>query len=551
MARSGRDALLEVLRTEGVRHLFGNPGSTELPLIDALADAEDLHYVLALQEATAVGMADGYAQATGRPALLNLHTSAGVGNAIGNLTNAQANNSPLVVTAGQQHYGHIEADPMLSGDLVGLARPVTKWAHEVRTLRELGTVMRRAVHDAAAPPVGPVFVSLPMSTLDEEGDAPVPPASTIHGGATAGALEELADLLTTEPIGSVALIAGDSVHDERAHAELAALAEALGAPVFAAPLHGTGVFPAQHPLFAGMLPMLASGARAALARYRRLFYVGRQPFLVYPYSDGSPLPEGTELLHLAPDHQHLGRTYPVRWGAVGDARASLRALSALVAGRVDTAAAADAVAAAATRRQSELEHLEESARARYGAAPFDPMAAAHAVVRAMPPGAAVVDEAITTGGFVRGFHRWSEPGRYFFCKGGGLGWGMPAALGVALAHERTLPVLSAVGDGSAMYSPQALWTAAHEQLPVVFTVFNNRQYRILKNNVRAMKGDSVRTGRFVALDLVDPAVDFVGLATSLGVHAVRVDSLDDASDAVRTAAASGRPALVELPISAE
>jgi benzoylformate decarboxylase len=128
---------------------------------------------------------------------------------------------------------------------------------------------------------------------------------------------------------------------------------------------------------------------------------------------------------------------------------------------------------------------------------------------------------------------------------------MPAALGVALAHERTLPVLSAVGDGSAMYSPQALWTAAHEQLPVVFTVFNNRQYRILKNNVRAMKGDSVRTGRFVALDLVDPAVDFVGLATSLGVHAVRVDSLDDASDAVRTAAASGRPALVELPISAE
>src|SRR3954447_23669192 len=165
-----RDILLEVLRTEGVTHIFGNPGSTELPLIDALATADDLHYVLALQEATVIGMADGYAQATGRPAVVNLHTSAGVGNAIGNLTNARANGTPLVVTAGQQDVRHLAADPLLSGDLVGLAGPVSKWAHEARSLGELGTVMRRAFHDAASPPTGPVFVSLRMSTLDEVGE---------------------------------------------------------------------------------------------------------------------------------------------------------------------------------------------------------------------------------------------------------------------------------------------------------------------------------------------------------------------------------------------
>ena len=158
MTRTGRDALLDVLASEGVTHVFGNPGTTELPFVDSLAARGDIHYVLALQEATAVAMADGYAQATGRPAFLNLHTSAGLGNAIGNLTNAQANATPLVVTAGQQDLRHIATDPLLAGDLVGLARPVSKWAHEVRTLGELGTILRRAFHDAASPLPGPVFV---------------------------------------------------------------------------------------------------------------------------------------------------------------------------------------------------------------------------------------------------------------------------------------------------------------------------------------------------------------------------------------------------------
>src|SRR3954452_9211880 len=195
MPRTGRDALLDVLRTEGVRHLFGNPGSTELPLMDALAGAADLRYVLALQEASVVGMADGYAQATRRPAFVNVHTAPGLGNAIGNLTNAHANRTPLVVTAGQQDERHLVHDPVLSGDLVGLARPVSKWAHEVRSLDELGVVLRRAFHDAASPPSGPVFVSLPMSILDEEGGAPVPAPSQLERAAVGGGLDELAELL--------------------------------------------------------------------------------------------------------------------------------------------------------------------------------------------------------------------------------------------------------------------------------------------------------------------------------------------------------------------
>lgn len=545
----GRDVLLEVLRTEGVIHMFGNPGSTELPLIDALADADDLHYVLALQEATVVGMADGYAQATGRPAFLNLHTSAGLGNAIGNLTNARANRTPLVVTAGQQDYRHIATDPLLSGPLVELAGGTVKWGHEVRTAAELGTILRRAFQDAAHPPSGPVFTSLPMNLLDQEVAGGAPPASTIDRYPVAGGLEELADLLTGPAVGRVAIVVGDAVAAAGAVAGAVAVAEALGAPVYGAPLHGRGVFPPLHPLWKGMLTPAAAAIAAVLEAYDRVLLVGEQAFIVYPYTPGPAVPPGVELLHLSPDPAQLGRAWPVRLGVAGHPRASLDALLPLVQARADVGAAADALAAARTARSAEVDALEQTALERYGPAPMDPMAAAHALVRAMPADSLVVDEAITTGVYVRGFHHWTEPGRYFFCTGGGLGWGMPAACGVSLGHQRA-PVLCVVGDGSAMYSPQALWTAAAEGLPVVFAVVNNRQYKILKGYLRGMGGSAVRTGRFIGMDLDDPPIDFMALARSMAVDATHVDSAADVGDAVRTALASGRPHVLELPISA-
>ena len=257
----------------------------------------------------------------------------------------------------------------------------------------------------------------------------------------------------------------------------------------------------------------------------------------------------TELLHLSPDPSQLGRVYATRWAATGDPKATITALLPLVGGRVDSAAVAVAVAAAGATRHAAVQQLEDTALSRYDAAPMDPMAAAHALVRAMPTGSLIVDEAITTGVYVRGFHHEPVPGRYFFNRGGGLGWGMPAAVGVSLARGGE-PVLCAVGDGSAMYSPQALWTAAREELPVVFAVVNNRQYLILKNNLRGMGGDSVRHDRFVAMDLVDPPIDYLSLATSMGVAATLVEKAHDVGDAVQAALDSHRPHLLELPIAA-
>jgi benzoylformate decarboxylase len=468
-----------------------------------------------------------------------------LGNAIGNLTNAQAMGTPLVVTAGQQDYRHIVADPLLSGPLTDIARATVKWSHEVRTVDELGTIMRRAFHDAMAPPTGPVFVSIPMNLLEQETSTGAPEPSRIDRRPVAGGLNELADLLTSRPVGSVAIVAGDEVATSGAVDALVAIAEALGAPVHGSPLHSNGVFPPLHPLWRGMLNPAAAAINATLAPYDRVLLVGGRAFMVYPYTPGPAVPESVELLHLSPDPMQLGRTWPVTWGGAGDAKATLEALLPLVRDRTPAAPAVSP-----DDRRREIAEREEAALGRYGSSPMDPMAAAHALVRAMPPDSLVVDEAITTGVYVRGFHHWTTPGRYFFCRGGGLGWGMPAACGVSLAHSGE-PVLCVVGDGSAMYSPQALWTAAAEGLPVIFAVVNNRQYLILKNYLRGMRGESVRTERFVAMDLTDPPVDYVALAASMGVPATMVEKAADVGDAVHAALDHGGPHLLELPIAAK
>lgn len=542
MELTGREVLLEVLRTEGVRHVFGNPGSTELPFVDALAgvDDDDIHYVLALQEATVVGMADGYALATGRPAFVNLHSSAGLGNAVGNLTNARANGTSLVVTAGQQDERHLADDPLLSGPLTELAAPSCKWAHEVRSLGELGTMVRRAFADAAKPPTGPTFLSLRMDLLERSGPASeVAPApkGAITGPGAAGAVGALATLLKSAR--RPAIIAGDEVADARAQTELADVAERLGAPVFGNPLHARAVFDPTHARWAGMLPPNAAATRAALDGHDVVLAVAGQPFMAYPYSPGSPLPDGTELAHLSPDATQLGRAHRTRLGLSGDVKASLVALAALLGDPV----ADDAE----TTRRKQIADLETLAISRYGPVPMPPMAAAHALLRAIPAGTAVVDEAITTGVYVRGFHHRPVEDGYFFCKGGGLGWGMPAACGVALARPGR-PVLCIVGDGSAMYSPQALWTAAREQLPVVFAVVDNGQYRILKDYLRGMGGVSARTGRFVGMCL-EPRVDHVALAASMGVAGTRVEASGDIGDVVRAALDAGGPHLVHVAIT--
>ena len=542
----GVDVLCEVLADEGVTHIFGNPGTTELPLIAELPHRSELQYVLGLQEGTVVAMADGYARITGRPAFINVHAGAGLGAAIGNLTNAVAHRAPIVVTAGNADTRHAIAEPLLSGDLVGLAAGVAKWRHEVRQAAELGTVVRRAFRLAASPPRGPVFVSLPSDILEEEiDDRSVfanPARSILASGAIAGGLDRAAEFIA-QAHDSLAIVVGDAVAEADALDEAAQLASLLGAPVFGAAFYSRRVFPTAHPLWQGMLPATAEGVRRSLERFGTVLLLDHQAFLVYGYTAGPTLPDGLQLLHLTSEPDQIGRTHPVVLGMVGDVRASLQRLidliprekfAALAAERQDAGVAAHAKA----RQRLEATIVERSS------AGLHPMVAAHALVDSLPAESIVVDEAITTGSYLRGLHGSSGAKTYWFCRGGGLGWGMPAAAGISLGAHRE-PVLAVIGDGSAMYAPQALWTAARERLPIIFAVVDNGEYAILK---RGLEAAGVR--QHVGLDLGDPPLDFVALAASMGVPASRPESVEEIRSTIASRWGSSGPYLLHVPLSA-
>ena len=547
----GAAIVLEVLRSEGARYVFGNPGTTELPLIDALVDAPDILYVLALQEASAVAMADGYAQAACRPGVLNLHTAGGLGHGLGNLLNAHVSGTPLVVTAGQQDSRHTLTDPLLYGDLVSIATPAVKWAQEVTHPDQIPILFRRAFHDSQTAPTGPVFLSLPMDVMDEMTAVDIGEVSNIDRAAVAGSLDRLAEYLAALTPGKLAIIAGDEISASNAAAETVLLADALGAPVYGSSWPAHIPFPTAHPLWMGNLPTKATEIAQKLHSYDAIFALGGKSLITILYTEGSAVPPGMQIFQLSADARDLGRTYSTKLALVGDIRASLRALLPLLTPKLaDRREVYTALRKAAERKQvARRSQLKAAADAEFDKPVTTPLVAGREMARAIGPEVAIVDEAPATLGALRAFLSTESTRQYSFSRGGALGWGMPAAVGFSLGIDRA-PVVSIVGDGAALYSPQALWTAAHERLPVTFVVINNREYNILKRFMRSQPHyASARANRFIAMDIIDPAVDFMALAASMGVPAQRIDRAAEIAPTLEAAIASGVPNLIEIPIS--
>ena len=549
--RRGAAVLLEVLRSEGARYVFGNPGTTELPLIDALVDAPDIRYVLALQEASAVAMADGYAQAACRPGVLNLHTTGGLGHGLGNLLNAHVSGTPLVVTAGQQDSRHTLTDPLLYGDLVNIATPAVKWAQEVTHPDQIPILVRRAFHDCQTAPTGPVFLSLPMDVMEEMTTVDIGEVSTIDRAAVAGSLDRLAEYLAAIPPGKLAIIAGDEISTSNAAAETVLLADALGAPVYGSSWPAHIPFPTAHPLWMGNLPTKATEIAQKLHSYDAIFALGGKSLITILYTEGSAVPAGMQIFQLSADARDLGRTYSTKLALVGDIRASLRALLPLLTPKLaDRREVYATLRKAAEREQgARRSQLKAAADAEFDKPMTTPLVAGREMARAIGPEVAIVDEAPATLGALRSFLSTESTRQYSFSRGGALGWGMPAAVGFSLGVDRA-PVVSIVGDGAALYSPQALWTAAHERLPVTFVVINNREYNILKRFMRSQPHyASTRANRFIGMDILDPAIDFLALAASMGLPAHRIDRAAEIAPALEAAISSGAPNLIEIPIS--
>jgi benzoylformate decarboxylase len=546
--KRGADILLEVLRTEGAKFIFGNPGTTELPLIDALVVNPDIHYVWGLQEATVVGMADGYAQASGKPAFVNLHTSGGLGHGMGAIMNAKIARVPMVVTAGQQDLRHILADPLLGADLVGMASPIAKWSFEPNSLDDLSLILRRAFHSCMSPPRGPVFLSLPMNILDEVGSPRILPPSRIERSNVGLGLKELANGLLRFNAGRTLIVAGNDIAEAGLGKAIARVAALIGAPVYGASWPSVNNYASIDPFWRGQLPITAQGIAEVLGRYDCLLGLGGKSLVSIVYTMRDPIPDKIEFYHISEDANDLGYNDAPKLGIFGNVRATMEAL----ADELESMVSSWVVKQNIERAQQQKDTLWRDLMARAEAAAhsengIEPIVASREVLGPLPDGFLLVDEAPCSNPFTQSMHRSTGGRQYFHNRGGALGWGMPAAIGVSLAHDRA-PVLCLVGDGSAMYSPQALWSAVHEEVPVVFVVLNNGEYGILKQFLISQSQYNAKKHGFLAMDLSDPKVNFQFLAKSMGIESTFVNSYREIGAAVEAAIKSGRSHLIEVPV---
>ncbi|MEU1274878.1 thiamine pyrophosphate-binding protein [Streptomyces sp. NPDC005799] len=533
-------AVLDILRDEGVDRVFGNPGTTELPFLAALSDTSDApDYVLGVHEGSVVAMADGYARGTGRPAFVSLHIAAGLANGLIGLLNARRSRTPLVVTAGQQDRRHLQQDPMLSGDVIAIATPAVKAAYDIQHAHDLPLALRRAFALAVRPPAGPVFLSVPTDLYAEDMEVDVPARTPTPPLAPAAGLDRAALLLgaATRP----AIVAGDGVGREGALDALVRTAEACGAVVHHQPMSDCLNFPTTHPLYAGMLPPRHDAIRAALAPYDTVLIAGAHAFTPHAYTPGPALPPGLTVVQLDSDPDEIGRNFPAAAGLVGALAPSLDHLAELLRERVPAHTAKSRTLRVGEQHTAERDSTESAARAAYSPAPLAPWAAAHAVARGLPPDAVVVEEAITVGLLVRRLVRLERPGSYTHTVGGGLGWGIGAAVGRALA-EPGRPVVAVLGDGSSLFGLQGLWSAARQNAPVLFVVMSNGAYRTVQETYEAMG----HQGPCPGTDLGH--LDFTQAARFFGVDAVRADSADHLRELVAGAGGLTGPLLVDVPL---
>ena len=551
---TGKEALARMLIAEGLDYVFGNPGTSESPLLDVLQDFPQLNYVQALQEGTAVGMADGYARATGRPSFANIHIAGGLANGISALYNAYRGGTPLILTAGNSDTRMYMADPTLSGDLVAMTAQYTKWSAEVIHASDIPIAVRRAFKEAKTPPTGPVFLSFPWDSMDDIADVDISPSSPgyFRTRPDRDAVARASQLLSQAE--NPVIVVGDRVAQSGAVPQMTRLAEQLGAKVYASAFAEVN-FPTSHPLWGGLLNLnnpstseLFTGADVVLA-------VGANIFNSFLYIDRPFLGPSTKLVHLDSNAAQVERIYSTEVGILADPGAGLEELSDALG--QDMSASAKEAATTRTAAFAEERRQADEAYRRQLVASRDqqPMAVdrmMHELAQAVPPDTIVADESITSRPSVMRAFNFDQPGSLHVIRGGALGWAMPGALGVQLANPDR-PVLAIVGDGSSLYTVQALWTAARYNIPVVYAICNNRSYQILKVNMdiylRRILDDQERKSEFVGMDFANP-LDLAGIAQAMGVAGKTVKDPDELGPAVRQAFDSGKPTVLDVSIAA-
>ena len=534
---SVREVTYQLLRELGLTTVFGNVGSTEETFLKNFP--ADFRYVLAPQEASVIAIADGYAQATRRPALVNLHTTA-TANGMGNIATAYQNKTPLIVTAGQQTRAMLLMEPWLTNvEATLLPRPWVKWAYEPVRAEDIPAAFMRAFATALQPPAGPVFLSLPFGDWEKPCDGPAMVRTVSRRIAPDPLrLAEFARVLSQAR--SPVLIYGAALARGNGWEQAVAFAEALGAPVWAAPASERAPFPEDHPLYLGGLPFAIAPLSKKLEGHDVALVVGAPVFRYYPYVPGSYLPDGLRLLHISDDPAETARA-PVGESLVGDAVLSLASLAVLLSGHQPKRG----------KPVQKIPHRMAPHASSAQARSADGLLSAAEVFEALneirPANTVLVEESPSN---LADLHRaWpiTEPDTFYTFASGGLGWNLPASVGIALAEKdsgRNRPVIAIIGDGSFQYSVQAIWSAAQLKLPLLIVVLRNGEYCILKSFAKLEQTPGVP-----GLDL--PGLDIVSLARGYGCEAARVGDIPAIKKAASEAWTKDRPTVLEIPISAE
>jgi benzoylformate decarboxylase len=549
-AKTGRHAIIEQFLADGIDHMFGNPGTVEQGFLDAIADYPAMKYVLTLQETIAVMVADGYARARRKPALVQLHSTPGVGNGVGAVYQAKRGHSPLIVIGGDAGVKYQAMDAQMAGDLVAMMEPVTKWSTMVLDPASLLRVIRRAIKIASTPPMGPVYICLPQDVLDAPVVETVRPTSmpSTRVAPDDETIGKMAALLSggQHPM----IYVGDGVAFSEAGPELERVAELLGAEVWEADA-GEVNMRYSHPSYQGMTGhMFGYHSKPILAKGDANLVVGTYILPeVFPEL-GDVFAPAAKTVHIDLNGYEIAKNHPVDIGVVCDPKLTLSRLADTLDKTMtdaQRAAAHERLSNLATAKEQQHTKEIEADRAGRDAVPMHMPRFVEALAKLAPEGTLIFDEALTNSPPISRYLPPEKAGEYFLTRGGSLGVGVPGAIGVKVANPDK-PVIGFSGDGGSMYTIQALWTAARHNLDVKFVICNNGSYRLLQLNIDAYwtEREYPKHDYPLSFDLSKPAIHFDKLAEGLGVASVRVEKPDEIEPAIQAAFAHKGPFLIDL-----
>ena len=545
MKLEGKHALLQMFVAEGVNYVFGNPGTSETPMMTILPEYKDLDYILVLQEGVAVGMAEGYGRSTGTVPLVSLHIDNGMANGLSLMIDQLRSGTPMVMTAGNKDIRKLGPG---RSDLAELARPFAKWSAEITHAGQVPSVIRRAFQEAKTSPTGPVFVGMSANAFDDVADVNIQPSTDVvqNSSTDPNTLEEVCDLLSTasKPI----MIIGDRLNG--ANQAAVKLAETAGIPVYG---HGSFEvnFPATHPLWQGNLSVRNPDAVKAIRSADLIIAAGCTVFDDFFYQAEDIIPKSAKLVHIDSDPSSVGKSEPSDIAILAAPSEVITQLAESVSYEFTGTKAEEAalrVKDAASVSSARREAFAKSAMKQRNMSPMSPSTFVATFADALPSHATVFNDGISTGGLIFQAMSPDERGSYYAIRGGAIGWGMGATMGVQLGQPDR-PVVGVMGDGTAIMTIQALWTAANSNIPSGFVICNNRSYRILKLNSNVyhrMQGLQTPES-YVASDF-DLPLDFKSQADAYGVEGVRVETPDELTAQIQRGCELNKPLVIDAVI---